>query len=53
MLLTLLSNQGAAPINTIVWLKVSGVWKQTTVYLKVTGTWKNTTPYIKVSGNWK
>jgi hypothetical protein len=53
MLLTLLSNQGAAPINTVVWLKVAGVWKQSTAFLKVTGTWKTTTPYIKVSGTWK
>ena len=55
MLLTLLSNQGSPPppISTIIWLKVAGVWKQSTAFLKVTGTWKTTTPYIKVSGNWK
>ncbi len=54
MLLTLLSNQGTAPpTSTIVWLKVAGVWKQTTVYLKVAGVWKTTTPFIKVSGTWK
>ena len=53
MFLTLLSNQSAPTTNTIVWLKVAGVWKQTTVFLKVTGTWKTTTPKIKVAGTWK
>jgi hypothetical protein len=53
MLLTLLSPSGPPPLNTVVWLKVSGVWKQTTVWLKVAGVWKTCTPYIKVSGVWK
>ena len=40
-------------INTIVWLKVSGVWKQTTPYIKVGGIWKEATPYIKIGGTWR
>jgi hypothetical protein len=43
-----------APVSgTIVWIKVSGVWKQATPFIKVSGVWKQSTPYIKVSGTWK
>jgi hypothetical protein len=38
---------------TKIWIKVSGVWKETTPYLKVSGVWKTITPYIKVLGVWK
>jgi hypothetical protein len=41
-------------VSTIVWLKVSSVWKQVTdVYIKVSGTWKQATAFIKIGGNWK
>lgn len=40
-------------IFTKVWLKVSGVWKETTVYIKISGVWKTATTYLKVSGIWK
>jgi hypothetical protein len=55
MLLTLLSPQGAPPpvAAVKVWLKVAGVWKETTVHLKVSGTWKIATPAIKIGGVWK
>jgi hypothetical protein len=55
MLLTLLSQQGAPPpvVAVRVWLKVAGIWKETTVYLKVSGVWKTTTPAIKISGTWR
>ncbi len=54
MLLTLLSNQGAAPpaVKSF-WVKISGVWKQATPYVKISGIWKQATPYIKISGIWK
>jgi hypothetical protein len=39
--------------NTIVWIKVGGVWRQATVFIKVGGVWKQATPFIKVSGTWK
>jgi hypothetical protein len=40
-------------IGTKIWIKVSGVWKETIPYLKVSSVWKAVTPYIKVSGVWK
>lgn len=43
----------APPTNTIVWLRVGGVWKQATVWLRVGGVWKTTTPFVRVSGVWK
>jgi len=55
MLLTLLSPQGAPPpvVSVKIWLKVAGVWKETTPHLKVSGVWKVATPAIKVGGVWK
>jgi hypothetical protein len=53
MLLTLLQSSGAPPTNSIVWIKVAGVWKTTTPYIKVSGTWKTATPFIKITGIWK
>jgi hypothetical protein len=41
------------PVSTIVWLKVAGVWKQSTAFIKVAGTWETSTPFIKVTGTWK
>lgn len=38
---------------TIVWIKVSGVWKTATVFIKVSGVWKQTTPFVNISGQWK
>lgn len=54
-LLTLLSQQGAPPPAppVKVWLRVGGVWKETTVHLKVAGVWKVSTANIKVAGVWK
>lgn len=52
MLLTILSNQGAAPPQKF-WVKVAGVWKLAIAYIKINGSWKTAVPYIKVSGNWK
>lgn len=40
-------------VGTIVWIKVSGVWRQATSFIKVSGTWKQATPFIKVSGTWR
>ena len=40
-------------LNTIVWLKVSGVWKQTTPFIKISGVWKEATPFIKIGGSWR
>jgi hypothetical protein len=54
MLLTLLSPQGAPPApSTKFWLRVGGVWKETTVYIRVGGVWKVATPGIKVAGTWR
>lgn len=43
----------AAAAAVTVWLKVGGLWKQTTPFIKVSGTWKQATPNIKVAGIWK
>lgn len=40
-------------IFTKIWLKVSGVWKETTVYIKNSGIWKTATPYINITNIWK
>jgi len=53
MFLTLLSNQTAPPAGNIIWLKVSGTWKQATPFIKVGGTWKQATIFIKDAGVWK
>jgi hypothetical protein len=44
---------GIAAAVTKIWIKVSGVWKESTPYLKVSSVWKAIIPYIKVSGVWK
>jgi hypothetical protein len=44
---------GIVAAVTKIWLKVSGVWKETTPYIKISGVWKLATPYIKVLGVWK
>jgi hypothetical protein len=51
MLLTLLSNQGT--VVSKLWIKVSGVWRQTVVWIKVSGVWKQSTPKIKIAGTWR
>jgi hypothetical protein len=53
MLLTLLSPNSGTPPQTIIWLKVGTIWKQTTAYVKISGVWKTTTPKIKITGIWK
>ena len=40
-------------VGTIVWIKVSGVWKQAIPWIKVGGVWKQATPMIKIGGVWK
>lgn len=39
--------------GTVVWIKISGVWKQATPWIKVSGLWKQATAFIKESGTWK
>jgi hypothetical protein len=39
--------------STIAWIKVGGIWKQTTVWIKESGVWKTATPYVKVLGQWE
>lgn len=39
--------------GTKLWLKVSGVWKESTVWIKVSGVWKTATPFFKESSIWK
>jgi hypothetical protein len=39
--------------GAIAWIKVAGVWKQTTVWIKESGVWKTATPYVKVLGQWE
>lgn len=51
MLLTLLSNQGTVANN--IWIKVSGVWKQSVVWINVDSVWKQYSPKIKIAGIWK
>lgn len=53
MLLTLLRGPLAAPSGTIVWLNVSGVWKQVTGWTNVAGVWKQSNGKINVTGTWK
>lgn len=53
MLLTLLRGPATPPTNTIVWLKVAGVWKQTTGFINVSGTWKTLTGFYNDNGTWK
>lgn len=53
MLTTLLRGAPAPPAGNIIWLKVSGTWKQATPFIKVAGTWKQANPGIKISGTWK
>ena len=45
--------EGQTVTGNIIWLKVSGTWKQATPFIKVAGTWKQATPSIKISGVWK
>ena len=42
-----------ATTGSKLWLRVAGVWKETTPYIRVAGVWKLATPFIKVSGTWK
>lgn len=46
---------GSLPIDlaTKVWIKISGVWKESITWIKVSGVWKRSTAFIKVSGDWK
>jgi hypothetical protein len=48
------SQQGPPPApSTKLWLRVGGVWKETTVYIRISGVWKQADPFIKISGVWK
>ena len=54
MLLTLLAPQGAPPVSsTKFWLRVGGVWKETTIYIRIGGVWKVATPVTKIAGTWR
>ena len=52
MFLTLFSPQGIAPVGTVAYIKVSGVWQVATPYIKVGGAWQLAQPYIKDAGVW-
>ena len=41
-----------APVGTIPYVKVGGVWLTATAYIKVSGNWVTNTPLVKVSGAW-
>lgn len=41
-----------APVGTIAYIKVSGVWQLATPYIKVGGAWQLAQPYIKAAGAW-
>lgn len=41
-----------APVGTISYVKVGGVWLTATAYIKVGGAWVTNSPYVKVSGTW-
>lgn len=54
MLLTLLSPQGAPPApSTKFWLRVGGVWVETTAFIRIGGVWRVATPAINVTGTWR
>ena len=53
MLLTLLSPQETPASSTKFWIRVGGVWKETTVYIRVDGVWKIASPAINVTGTWR
>jgi hypothetical protein len=40
-------------VNIKVWIKVSGIWKESIIWIKVNEIWKQSTSFIKVSGIWK
>lgn len=42
-----------APVATIAYIKVGGVWQTATPYIKVGGAWQLAQPRIKVGGTWK
>jgi len=42
------------PINSKLWIKVSGVWKEATPWIKVSGVWTQVTRvWFKDLGVWK
>jgi hypothetical protein len=45
--------QMVTPVANQFWLKVAGVWKETTTYIRVSGTWRIATPKIKILGTWR
>jgi hypothetical protein len=52
MFLTLLAPGALAPVGTVPYIKVGGVWLTATSYIKVGGAWVTNSPYVKVSGTW-
>lgn len=40
-------------VPAIMWIKVGGVWKQSTPHTNVAGTWKQTSPFARVMGSWR
>ena len=41
-----------APVGTIPYVKVGGVWLTATAYIKVGGVWKLATPFTRQLGTW-
>lgn len=35
------------------WIKVAGVWKETTTWIKISGVWKEATVWYNDGGTWK
>jgi hypothetical protein len=40
-------------VNTVVWIKVAGVWRAAILNNNVSATWKQDKTFTKVSGTWK
>jgi hypothetical protein len=52
MFLTLFAPQAIAPVGTLAYIKVLGVWQTATPYIKVGGTWQPAQPFWKDGGVW-
>jgi hypothetical protein len=39
--------------STVVWIRVSGVWKQAIALIRVSGVWKQATPFVRAAGAWR
>jgi hypothetical protein len=52
-MLLLLQSSGSPAPTTKFWLRVGGVWVETTPYIRIGGTWRVATPGINVTGTWR